>query len=83
MFAIGDVSAADRNMAGIAGRQAATAAGNILALIHGESDLTGIGSRARRSSSCQSGLTAVPDNCPARTGGPPPLRSPSSRVATY
>jgi NADH dehydrogenase FAD-containing subunit len=40
VFAIGDVSAADRNMAGIAGRQAATAAGNILALIHGESDLT-------------------------------------------
>jgi NADH dehydrogenase FAD-containing subunit len=40
VFAIGDVSAADRNMAGIAGRQAATAAGNILALIRGESDLT-------------------------------------------
>ena len=40
VFAIGDVSAADRNMAGIAGRQAATAAGNILALVHGESDLT-------------------------------------------
>jgi NADH dehydrogenase FAD-containing subunit len=40
VFAIGDVSAADRNMAGIAGRQAAIAAGNILALIHDESELT-------------------------------------------
>ena len=39
VFAVGDVSAADHNMAGIAGRQAQVAAGNIRALITGEGEL--------------------------------------------
>jgi len=40
VFALGDVSAADHNMASIAGRQAQLVAGNIRALIAGDSDLT-------------------------------------------
>jgi len=39
VFAIGDVSAADHNMGGVAGRQAQLAAGNIRALITGEGEL--------------------------------------------
>jgi NADH dehydrogenase FAD-containing subunit len=39
VFAVGDVSDADRDMAGIASRQAALAAGNIRALITGEGEL--------------------------------------------
>ncbi len=39
VFAIGDVSDADRDMAGIAGRQAAVVAANIRALITGEGEL--------------------------------------------
>ena len=39
VFAIGDVSAADHNMGGIAGRQAQLAADNIRALITGDGDL--------------------------------------------
>jgi NADH dehydrogenase FAD-containing subunit len=40
VFALGDVSAADHKMAGIAARQAQIVAGNISALIAGEADLT-------------------------------------------
>ncbi len=40
VFALGDVSAADHKMAGIAARQAQVVAGNISALIAGEADLT-------------------------------------------
>ncbi len=40
VFAIGDVAAADHKMAGIAGRQAQLVAGNIKALIAGDSGLT-------------------------------------------
>jgi NADH dehydrogenase FAD-containing subunit len=40
VFAIGDVSAADHKMAGIASRQAQLVAGNISALIAGETELT-------------------------------------------
>jgi NADH dehydrogenase FAD-containing subunit len=40
VFALGDVSAADHKMAGIAGRQAQLVADNIRALIAGEADLT-------------------------------------------
>ena len=39
VFAVGDVSAADHNMAGIAGRQAELVAGNIRALIAGDGEL--------------------------------------------
>jgi apoptosis-inducing factor 2 len=39
VFAIGDLSTADAKMAGFAGRQAATVAGNINALTQGRSDL--------------------------------------------
>jgi apoptosis-inducing factor 2 len=39
-FAIGDVNDADRDMAGIASRQAAVVAGNIRALITGDGKLT-------------------------------------------
>jgi NADH dehydrogenase FAD-containing subunit len=41
VFALGDVSNADRDMAGIASRQAAVVAANIQALIAGEGELTG------------------------------------------
>lgn len=40
VFAVGDVSAADHNHAGIASRQAQLVAGNIRALIAGEGELT-------------------------------------------
>jgi NADH dehydrogenase FAD-containing subunit len=40
VFAIGDVSNADRDMAGVANRQAAVAVANIRTLIAGESELT-------------------------------------------
>jgi NADH dehydrogenase FAD-containing subunit len=41
VFALGDVSTAGPKMAGHAGRQAVTVAGNITALIEGRADLTG------------------------------------------
>ena len=81
VFAVGDVSAADHKMAGLAGRQAQLVAGTSGPSSPGTATSRPT-SQHPRSSSCRSGRTAARASSPAATTSPPGSASPTPKAAT-